>query len=334
MQKKISPVLIVIALIIVVIIAGGITFLMNRYKPTTDRADSSQYFGVIADDETTVVINGEILEDKGKIIDGKVYLSEQMVGQYINSRFYWDIHENKMLYTTATEIIEIDDLQQIDGAYYIALDFIKEYTDMLSEDFVEPQRTVIFTPEKLLITGKKDSEPVEFDISILKQIDDIDSKANLTSTLTPLANVSINIDNELYIVEVDEIETSEDGSPCITIYSSAISAAISDRINTMVPFVPCALLENNEIVDPRYLGAGVLLPNGEISSAFKSIEASIVIKDTSLGNAFGSWPDGIKGYLSFAFDTSEPIKDIIIGTYADYSTSNYKEFLSSGVSSK
>jgi Predicted glycosyl hydrolase len=153
MQKKISPILIVVTLIIVVIIVGAITFITNRYKPSTKMADSSQYFGAVATDETTIIINGEISEDKGKVIEGKVYLSEQLVGQYINSRFYWDMHENQMLYTTPYEIIEINDLKQFDDTYYIALDFIKEYTDMLSETFEEPQRTVIFTQEAAFTEG-------------------------------------------------------------------------------------------------------------------------------------------------------------------------------------
>ena len=144
MQKKVSPVLIVIALILLVTIAGGITFIINRYKPGTTMADGSQYFGTIAEDETTVVINGEILEEKGKIIDGKVYLSEVQVGQYINSRFYWDIHDNKMFYTTATETIEIQDLKQVEDGYYIALDFVEEHTDMQCESFANPNRVVIF----------------------------------------------------------------------------------------------------------------------------------------------------------------------------------------------
>ena len=50
MQKKISPVLIVLALILVVAIAGAITFVVNRYKPSKTMADSSQYFGELADE--------------------------------------------------------------------------------------------------------------------------------------------------------------------------------------------------------------------------------------------------------------------------------------------
>ena len=143
-----SPILIVIALIIVVIIAGAITFITNRYKPSTKMADSSQYFGELAADEAALVVNGTILEDKAKIIDGKAYLSDDTVGRYINSRFYWDEHNKKMLYTTATETNEIEDVKQEGDSFYIALDFVKEYTDMIGETFEGPSRTVIFTRDE------------------------------------------------------------------------------------------------------------------------------------------------------------------------------------------
>ena len=150
MQKKTSPVLIVIILILLVAVAGGITFMINRYKPTTQMADSSQYFGITADDEVVVIINGEVLDEKGKIIDGKVYLSETQVGEYINPRFYWDMHNKQMLYTTATEIIEIQDLKQIDDKYYIGLDFVDIHSDMTSESLTDPNRVVIWNDEQRL----------------------------------------------------------------------------------------------------------------------------------------------------------------------------------------
>ena len=150
MRRKIAPVLVVVALILLVIIVGGITFIINRYRPTTKMADSSLYFNTASDNEVTVIINGEMLEERGEVIDGKVYLSDEQVGRYINSRFYWDIHAKQMLYTTATEIIEIEDLKQLGDNYYIALDFIEQYSDMQCQNFTNPNRVVIFNNDMKL----------------------------------------------------------------------------------------------------------------------------------------------------------------------------------------
>lgn len=145
MQKKISPALIVVALILLVVAAGAITFVINRYRPSKTMADSSQYFGENASDETTIIINGEILEAKGKLINGQVYLTEGQVAQYVNSRFYWDIHAEKMLYTTPYETMEIDGVEKIGDNFYLPITVVESFTDMKVESFTEPDRTVIFT---------------------------------------------------------------------------------------------------------------------------------------------------------------------------------------------
>ena len=54
------------------------------------------------------------MRKKGKLIDGKVYLDYGTVSSTLNKRFYWDKNENKLLYTTPTDIITIS----IDGNTY------------------------------------------------------------------------------------------------------------------------------------------------------------------------------------------------------------------------
>ena len=160
MNRKISPVLIVIALILVVGIVGVITIVVNRYRPTTTMADSTQYFGAIADDEAVIIIDGEMIESRGKVIDGKVYLSEDIVQRYVNSKFYWDIHGKKMIYTTPTKVLEVsDNIHQIEDDYYLELGIISEYTDIQCEQYEDPSRVVIFTHNEPFVEARmiKDS---------------------------------------------------------------------------------------------------------------------------------------------------------------------------------
>lgn len=97
--------------------------------------------------------------------------------------------------------------------------------------------------------------------------------------------------------------------------------------NAMYQFVAVALLDNGSIIDPIPLAGGVVGGSG-----YRSVESKSALVKTSGANALGKWPDNTKGYLTYCFDTHEPIQDILIGTYADYADSNYKKFLSSGVS--
>ena len=165
MKKRTSPVLIVVLLIIVVALAGLASLVLNRYLPGKEVMDSDQYFGVADDSETAIVVQQETLEDKGKIIDGNIYIPETTVSQYINSRFYWDEDSQEMLYTLPDEVISLKPgsteytkgqetqsedapmiLQQEDGCY-VSLEFLIRYTDMDCETYDNPARVVIRTEE-------------------------------------------------------------------------------------------------------------------------------------------------------------------------------------------
>ena len=50
------------------------------------------------------VENNEVIDAKGRLIDGHVYLDYNTVYNYINPRFYWDSNENILRYTTLSLI--------------------------------------------------------------------------------------------------------------------------------------------------------------------------------------------------------------------------------------
>ena len=97
-RRRISPQAfpVLIALALIVLVGGFMTgkFLYNKYSPSKEMMDGNEYFGLSDDDSMAVIMNNELLEDKAKFIDGRVYLNVETVYQYINSRFYWDSTEN------------------------------------------------------------------------------------------------------------------------------------------------------------------------------------------------------------------------------------------------
>lgn len=148
-KKKGSPVLVVLLLILIVTMAGGITYLIQRRTPTKEHMDKNEYYGITADDQVALIINGHVSETMGKMIDGKVYIDYESVSSLINSRFYWDQEEGKMIYALPTEIVETDlsqdsaDYCMLNGQRYLSADIVQEYTDMESTVFQEPNRLVI-----------------------------------------------------------------------------------------------------------------------------------------------------------------------------------------------
>lgn len=163
MKKKVLPVLTVLCLIILVIASGVITLLIKRYSPSKEKMDGTEYFQLAGTDEAALIVNRELAEEKVKVIDGRYYVEDAVVGKYINSRFYWDEKQKMMLYTLPTEEFQIaPDVQEYQtsqgtqtldyvilksqgDAYYLDLEFIKTYTDMECSVYEDPARVVIRT---------------------------------------------------------------------------------------------------------------------------------------------------------------------------------------------
>lgn len=132
-------------LVICVICAG---LLYKKYGPTKDRANLNEYYGITDSEEIALIIDHEVVGAYGKVYDGKVYVEYSHVRDYMNSRIYVDMNENLLLYTLPTGTIRAEVgsrdytlqkekksanyiLLKMEGdTAYVALDFVKEHTDM------------------------------------------------------------------------------------------------------------------------------------------------------------------------------------------------------------
>jgi spore germination protein YaaH len=161
MKKKFIPFLAAGALIIVVILFMLLGSLIEKYTPSKERQDLSEYYNLSSSDDVAVILNNQILSVTGKLIDGNVYLDFDTIHDLINSRFYWDTNENKLLYTTADALISADaesttylvnkDSHSLDHVIvkasadtaYVAVDFVKQYSDFTYEVYGTPARIVL-----------------------------------------------------------------------------------------------------------------------------------------------------------------------------------------------
>ncbi len=161
LSPQVIPVLIAVFLVFVV---GGVMvgrMLYEKYSPSKELADTNEYFHLENDQEIAVLLNDLLLEDKGKLIDGRVYLDVETVYQYLNSRFYWDAAENTYLYALPTELVSVEVgsseyavakakqnedyvMLRADGDHaYVALDFINKYTNFTYDYWEDPNRVYI-----------------------------------------------------------------------------------------------------------------------------------------------------------------------------------------------
>ena len=177
MKKKIIPVLLAIVLIIVI---AGISFgtkILEKYSYTKERADLDAYFQMAGDSDVAIVLQNEIIEERARLFDGVYYLDLNTVHKYFNDRFYEDKGEGLLLYTLPDDIIRTvtgsSEVTTKDGtetlAYqparyegdtlYLAIDYVKQYTNFSYEGFTAPTRLQIYLSweERQTAEVKKDT---------------------------------------------------------------------------------------------------------------------------------------------------------------------------------
>ena len=161
-SSRLAPVLVALLLIILVGAAGVITSAIRRYTPSDARMDLADYYQQSAEDELSLILQDKISDSKGRIEDGTAYIPYAVVTEDLDGRFYWDQETQQMLYTLPEEILEIQPesntyllsgktvtedypiVRQIDGEYYIALDFLEQYMEIQGTVYEDPARAVIF----------------------------------------------------------------------------------------------------------------------------------------------------------------------------------------------
>ncbi len=124
-----------------------IVLLISGAGQGTQAVDPKEYFGISSDDEKGVVVNGTVLENTAKTINGHTYILYDDVWNYINSGFYL---EGNVLYMTlpeGTKTWTTDDgtgyLYSDSENYYIDTQCIIDNSDIEYEEFEDPNRIVI-----------------------------------------------------------------------------------------------------------------------------------------------------------------------------------------------
>lgn len=188
-------------------------FLWNRYSPTQETYDLKKYYGIENEDQVAVVVNDQIVETKGKLEEGHLYVQYETVRDHINGRFYWDANENVLLYTLPNDVVSVavgskdyyvsKEKNSADYAIlktegstaYIALDFIEKYTNMTAEVYKNPNRAVITTSWRQKAAAAKRDAAVRYRggvkspiLTKVKKADPlviIDSEKNWNKVRTP-----------------------------------------------------------------------------------------------------------------------------------------------------
>lgn len=177
-RSRINPAAVGILAILLTVVIAAAVFLIRKYSPSKELMDLKLYFQLEEEDDLAIIVQNELIEDKGIVLNGRPYVSTEVVKDYLNERFYWDSAENLYIYTTPDEMITaavgesqytVDkkstavDYQIIkveDGVAYVALEYIKEHTALDYEYLEEPNRVQITCEygETTVVDVKRNSE--------------------------------------------------------------------------------------------------------------------------------------------------------------------------------
>ena len=162
-RRKRNLMLKIIFFIILLIGTVAALLLWRRYGGTKEQADLDEYYGIENENQLAVIVDNQVLEPRGRLWEGKVYVEYSIVRDYINERFYWDSNENMLLYVLPNDIVSVgvgskeysvskqknsEDyviLKAEGSTAYIALDFVKQYSGMDFEIYDNPGRIMIGT---------------------------------------------------------------------------------------------------------------------------------------------------------------------------------------------
>lgn len=161
MKKKVIPVVVVISLILLITAGIGISSLIEKYTPGTERQNLSEYYNIASEDQAAIILNQELSESSAKIIDGTLYLDFHFLQDSLNSRFYWDSNENILLYTTANDLIKVEAdsssylvnkdsvnfestiVKATSDSAWVNIDFARKYSDFQYSYEESPSRIII-----------------------------------------------------------------------------------------------------------------------------------------------------------------------------------------------
>lgn len=177
-RRKALIIRIMLFCIVILGVIGG-AFVLKKYGPSKDRADLREYYGITEDETYAVIVDDEVVGVCGKVWDNEPYIEYTVIRDYLNDRVYVDRNENLLLYTLPTGSIRAEvgskeytlqkEKKSMDYALlkmegdeaYVALAFVKQYTDMEYRVYTDQgvNRIVVVSENTLTkATARKDTQ--------------------------------------------------------------------------------------------------------------------------------------------------------------------------------
>lgn len=165
-KRRRNSLLPVLAIVLLVLILGGsfgVRLYLDKYSYSKEKADLNDEYGITDDSDVAIVWGNEYSDVRARIFDGAVYMDLDSVRANLNDRFYYGVQNEAdttgmILYALPTQLVSTQvgssEVSGADGTVqtdyvparregdtiYLALDFVKQYTNFTYELYTEPNR--------------------------------------------------------------------------------------------------------------------------------------------------------------------------------------------------
>ena len=153
-KKRRSPLPVLLCIALVIGIVAVAMHFFEENSTNKNVMDTAAYYGVTDGTEAPLIVNDQILDERGMIRDGKIYIDYDVVCSYFSGGFYWESATNQMLMTlpSGTSVWTPDDgsgnLIREGDTLYLSADCVKENSDIDLEILENPSRVVARTTWK------------------------------------------------------------------------------------------------------------------------------------------------------------------------------------------
>ena len=162
-KNKMRGVFAIVLLVIAIVIIFALAIVIKKYSPSKETSNYTEYYGLTTEESMVVVVDDEKAEINGLYVDGRAYVDYETVHDEMNLGFFWDGTEEVLRYTLPDALISVGpDTSEYtlgkekqdagytictvqDGVMYLAIEFVKDYTDIRYKIYEDPDRIVVST---------------------------------------------------------------------------------------------------------------------------------------------------------------------------------------------
>lgn len=169
-RRRFNPAVFIIALILILgavfVVQSGedLDSLVHMFSYSNKKADLKAYFDIKGKDDVAIVLGDEYIEKRAKLWDGEYYVDLEVIRNNINPKFYYSKEDGTLKYTTPDTIITSNIgenswtdsnggageekyviSKEGDDTLYVALEYVKKYSNFAYEAFTEPNHIQLTT---------------------------------------------------------------------------------------------------------------------------------------------------------------------------------------------